>query len=238
MWRATLAVWSAAMAPVRVVIAEDSLIVREGVVQLLRSSDDIDLLAACASLDELYEAVDAHQPDAVVTDIRMPPGYRDEGIQAARHFRLTRPGLGVVVLSHFVSQSYALALFDDGTHGRGYVLKDNIDDHDRLAAAIRTVAAGGSFIDDTVVDALVRARTRLVDSPLETLSARELEVLSAMATGANNDTIAHRLGVTAHSVEKHTTVIFAKLGLDAASDVNRRVKAVLVFLAGHITAGV
>lgn len=231
-------VWSASMAPVRVVIAEDSLIVREGVVQLLRSSDDIELLAACASLDELYDAVDSHGPDVVVTDIRMPPDHRDEGIRAARRFRLTHPHMGVVVLSHFVSQSYALAFFDDGTHGRGYVLKDNIDDQDRLAMAIRTVAVGGSFIDDTVVEALVRARTRLVDSPIESLSARELEVLSAMATGANNEAIAQRLGISAHSVEKHTTVIFAKLGLDAASDVNRRVKAVLVFLAGHATAGV
>lgn len=226
------------MAPVRAVIAEDSLIVREGVVQLLRASEGIDVVDACASLDELYDAVDTHRPDVVVTDIRMPPNHRDEGIQAARRFRHTHRELGVVVLSHFVAQSYALALFDDGTHRRGYVLKDHVDDHDRLAAAIRTVAAGGSFIDDTVVDALVRSRTRLVDSPLETLSARELEVLSAMATGANNDHIARRLGITSHSVEKHTTAIFAKLGLDTASDVNRRVKAVLVFLAGHAAVGV
>lgn len=231
-------VWSAAMAAVRIVIAEDSLIVREGVVQLLRASEGIELVAACASLDELYAAVDAYHPDAVVTDIRMPPDHRDEGIQAARHFRLAYPQMGVVVLSHFVAQSYALALFDDGTHGRGYVLKDNIDDHGRLAAAIRTVAAGGSFIDDTVVDALVRSRTRLVDSPLETLSSRELDVLSSMATGASNGTIATRLGITSHSVEKHTTVIFAKLGIDGATDVNRRVTAVLMFLAGRTTAGV
>ena len=145
--------------------------------------------------------------------------------------------MGVVVLSQFVDPAYALALLDDGTRGRGYVLKDRVDEVDRLAQAIRVVAGGGSFIDDEVVDALVRARTRMVDSPLLTLTARELDVLAEMATGATNAAIAESLGVSPHSVEKHSTAIFVKLGLDGAADVNRRVMAVLMFLAGHQPVG-
>jgi DNA-binding NarL/FixJ family response regulator len=217
----------------RLVIAEDNLLVREGLVSLLTSAPDLVPTTTCSSLDELYEAVERDQPDVVVTDIRMPPNHRDEGIQAARRFRTTHPQMGVVVLSQFVDPAYALALFDDGTRGRGYVLKDRVDEVDRLAQAIRIVASGGSFIDDEVVDALVRARTRMVDSPLTTLTARELEVLAEMATGATNTAIAESLGVSSHSVEKHSTAIFVKLGLDEATDVNRRVMAVLLFLAGH-----
>ena len=156
----------------RLVVAEDNLLVREGLVSLLVAAGDLVPTTVCSSLDELYEAVERDEPDVVVTDIRMPPNHRDEGIQAARRFRATRPALGVVVLSQFVDPAYALALLDDGTRGRGYVLKDRVDEVDRLAQAIRVVAAGGSFIDDEVVDALVRARTRMVDSPLLTLTAR------------------------------------------------------------------
>lgn len=220
------------MAVLRLVVAEDNLLVREGLVSLLLSAGDLVPTTACSSLDELYEAVERDDPDVVVTDIRMPPSHRDEGIQAARRFRTTHPRLGVVVLSQFVEPSYALALLDDGTRGRGYVLKDRVDEVDRLAQAIRVVAGGGSFIDDDVVDALVRARTRMVDSPLITLTPRELDVLAEMATGATNTAIAASLGVSPHSVEKHSTAIFVKLGLDEASDVNRRVMAVLMFLAG------
>ena len=150
----------------RLVVAEDNLLVREGLVSLLVAAGDLVPTTVCSTLDELYEAVERDEPDVVVTDIRMPPNHRDEGIQAARRFRATRPELGVVVLSQFVDPAYALALLDDGTRGRGYVLKDRVDEVDRLAQAIRVVAAGGSFIDDEVVDALVRARTRMVDSPL------------------------------------------------------------------------
>ena len=225
------------MAELRLVVAEDNLLVREGLVSLLSTAGDLLTTTACTSLDELYEAVDRDAPDVVVTDIRMPPNHRDEGIQAARRFRTTHPRLGVVVLSQFVEPSYALALLEDGTRGRGYVLKDRVDEVDRLAQAIRIVAAGGSFIDDDVVDALVRARTRMVDSPLITLTARELDVLTEMATGATNMAIAESLGVTAHSVEKHCTAIFVKLGLGEAADVNRRVMAVLMFLAGNEPVG-
>ena len=221
----------------RLVVAEDNLLVREGLVSLLVAAGDLVPTTVCSTLDELYEAVERDEPDVVVTDIRMPPNHRDEGIQAARRFRATRPELGVVVLSQFVDPAYALALLDDGTRGRGYVLKDRVDEVDRLAQAIRVVAAGGSFIDDEVVDALVRARTRMVDSPLLTLTARELDVLAEMATGATNAAIAESLGVSPHSVEKHSTAIFVKLGLDGAADVNRRVMAVLMFLAGHQPVG-
>ncbi len=225
------------MAALRLVIAEDNLLVREGIVSLLATAPDIEPIAVCSSLDELFTAVDRHDPDVVVTDIRMPPTNRDEGIQAARRFRHTHPGLGIVVLSQFVDPAFALALFDNGTRGRAYLLKDRVDELDRLANAIRQVASGGSFIDDDVVDALVRSRTRMVDSPLTTLTARELEVLAEMATGASNAAIAEALGLSAHSVEKYSTAIFAKLGLGEDIDVNRRVAAVLVFLAGHEETG-
>jgi DNA-binding NarL/FixJ family response regulator len=224
------------VARLRLVVAEDNLLVREGLVSLVTAAD-LDVVGSCSSLDELLGTVERESPDVVVTDIRMPPSHRDEGIQAARRFRLSHPNLGVVVLSQFVDPAYALALFDDGTHRRGYVLKDRVDEVDRLAQAIRVVAAGGSFIDDEVVDALVRSRTRMVDSPLNTLTARELDVLAEMATGASNTAIADSLGVSSHSVEKHSTAIFVKLGLGEATDVNRRVAAVLMFLAGHGTSG-
>jgi DNA-binding NarL/FixJ family response regulator len=225
------------MGPLRIVVAEDNLLVREGLLSLVAADGDLVVTDACSSLDELLGAVDRDEPDVVLTDIRMPPDHSDEGIRAARRFRVSHPAVGVVVLSQFVDPAYALALFDDGTRGRGYVLKDRVDEVDRLAKAIRTVAAGGSFIDDEVVDALVRSRTRMIDSPLDTLTPRELEVLAEMATGATNTAIGESLGVTPRSVEKHSTAIFVKLGLAEDIDVNRRVKAVLMFLAGHRTPG-
>jgi DNA-binding NarL/FixJ family response regulator len=163
----------------------------------------------------------------------MPPTHTDEGIRAARRLRHTAPDVGVVVLSQFVEPAYALDLFSDGSRGRGYVLKDHIDDVERLVAAVSTVASGGSYIDDDVVDALVRARRRALDSPLTSLSSRETDVLAELATGASNAAIANTLGVSEHSIEKHTGVIFAKLGLSGDTDVNRRVMAVLMFLAGR-----
>lgn len=220
------------MSVVRLVVAEDNLLVREGLVSLLSALPDLDVVATCASLPELIETIDRHTPDVLLTDIRMPPEHNDEGIQAANQLRRTHPDLGVLVLSQFVDPAYALALLDAGTRGRGYVLKDRVDEVDRLAEAIHTVRTGGSFIDDVVVDALVRSRTRMVDSPLEVLSDREREVLSEMATGATNSVIADRLHVSSHAVEKHSNSIFSKLGLTEDPEVNRRVKAVLVFLAG------
>lgn len=218
---------------VRIVLAEDNLLVREGVTSLLSTVGDLDVVAVCDDVDSLVAAVAEHRPDVVVTDIRMPPTHTDEGIRAAAALRRSAPGVGVVVLSQFVEPAYALDLLDQGTAGRGYVLKDHVDDIDRLIGAIRTVAAGGSYIDDDVVDALVRGRARIVDSPLTTLSARETEVLAQVATGASNAAVARRLEVSEHAIEKHTSAIFAKLGLTEAADVNRRVAAVLLFLGGR-----
>ena len=217
-------------------VAEDNLLVREGVLRLVAEIEGLRVAASCSSYDDLLTAVDNYTPDVVITDIRMPPGHRDEGITAANRFRTTHPDLGVLVLSQFLDAAYVLALLDQGTRGRGYLLKDRVDEVDRLARAIRTVAAGGSFIDDEVVDVLVRSRTRTVDSPLESLSARELEVLTEMATGATNSAIAASLHLSSHSVEKHASAIFAKLGLAEDVEVNRRVKAVVMFLAGRTPA--
>ena len=217
----------------RLVVAEDSLLVREGLLTLLDGVADVDVVDSVGDFDELLASVAATEPDVVVTDIRMPPEHRDEGIRAAEAFRRSHPSMGVVVLSQFVDPAYALALLDAGSRGRAYVLKEHVDDVDRLATAIRTVATGGSMIDDDVVDALVRSRSRMVDSPLLALSPRELDVLKEMATGATNAVIAERLGVSSHSVEKHTNAIFAKLHLSEDVDVNRRVKAVLLYLAGR-----
>jgi DNA-binding NarL/FixJ family response regulator len=219
--------------PLRIVLAEDNLLVRAGVASLLSTYADVDLVASCGDPDELDAAVEAERPDVVLTDIRMPPTHTDEGIRVARRLRRTAPDVGVVVLSQFVEPAYALDLFAEGSRGRGYVLKDHIDDVDRLVTAVRTVAAGGSYIDDDVVDALVRARRRSLDSPLAALSTREADVLAELATGASNAAIARALGVSEHSVEKHTGIIFAKLGLSGDADVNRRVMAVLLFLAGR-----
>jgi len=221
---------------VRLVLAEDNLLVREGVTSLLSTLDGVEVLAVCGDADRLLSAVDDHGPDVVVTDIRMPPTHTDEGIRAARTLRRTAPDVGVVVLSQFVDPAYALDLLADGTSGRGYLLKDHVDDVGRLETAIRTVAAGGSYIDDDVVEALVRGRARAVDSPLSVLSARETEVLAQLATGASNAAIARTLEVSEHAIEKHTSAIFAKLGLAEDADLNRRVAAVVLFLAGRIGA--
>ena len=220
------------MTDIRMVLAEDNLLVREGLVSLISTVSGLEVAGVSASLPELLEAVDRHQPDIVLTDIRMPPNHQDEGVVAARRLRESHPNLGVLVLSQFVDPAYALALLDSGSNGRGYLLKDHVDDVDRLENAIRTVNAGGSFIDDVVVDALVRSRTRMVDNPLEVLSTREIDVLSEMATGATNNVIAGRLHIGENAVEKHSSSIFFKLGLNEDPQFNRRVKAVLVFLAG------
>lgn len=216
----------------RVVLAEDNLLVREGLVSLLGAAGEIELLAACSSLEQLLEAVDAHRPDVVLTDIRMPPGHADEGIQAARLLRASHPDVGVVVISQFADPAYALAVFETGTRGRGYLLKDRVDDLGRLLAAIRSVAGGGSFIDEEVVEALIRSRSRLADSPVLSLTPREREVLAEVATGRSNAAVAAHLGVSENAIGKHISSIFAKLGLTEDDEVNRRVKAVLVYLAG------
>ena len=218
------------VAPVRVVLAEDNLLVREGLRTLIAGVEGIDMVAVCADLDGLLAAVATHAPDVVVTDIRMPPTHTDEGIRAARRLRDSHPSLGVLVLSQFVEASYALALLEDGSKGRGYLLKDRVTDIDRLRLAIVTVASGGSYIDDAVVDALVAARSERGPSPLDRLSPRETEVLTDIARGRSNAAIASGLGISTRAVEKHVSSIFTKLDLLDDSDTHRRVKAALLAL--------
>ena len=216
---------------IRVVLAEDSLIVREGIQRLLELDADVEVVAGCGDLDSLMEAVESERPDVVLTDIRMPPDSTDEGIRAARALRESHPDLGVVVLSQYSEPAYALALLETGSDGRAYLLKDRVDDRSQLVGAIRSVADGGSYVDPKVVERLVGAKSASERSPLAELTPRELDVLREMAHGANNAAIATALVVTERSVEKYVHTIFAKLGLTWEENVNRRVKAVLVYLA-------
>ena len=221
------------MLPIRIVLAEDSYLVREGVRRLLETLPDVEVAAVCEDLDSLLAAVDAERPDVVMTDIRMPPGGHDEGIRAARMLRESHPALGVVVLSQYAEPEYALALLESGADGRAYLLKERVEDLDQLAAAIHAVATGGSVIDPKVVEALVASRSA-EPSPLDELTPRELEVLAAMAEGRNNAAIAGSLFLAERSVEKIIHSIFLKLGLGWETAVHKRVKAVLVYLgAAH-----
>ena len=216
--------------PLRVVIAEDNFLIREGVRELLATAPDVEVVASCGDMDSLLEAVEREKPDVVLTDIRMPPTETDEGIRAAEKLRDTRPDLGVVVLSQYDEPDYALALLERGARGRGYLLKQRVSDLDQLVAALREVARGGSVIDPKIVEGLVAARSK-ADSPLDQLTAREREVLSEMAQGKNNAAIAATLVLTERAIERHINSIFSKLGLTQEKDVHRRVKAVLLFLA-------
>jgi DNA-binding NarL/FixJ family response regulator len=216
---------------IRLVIAEDNLLVREGVERLLELQPDIEVVVSCDDLGSLLAAVEAERPDVVLTDIRMPPDHGDEGIRAALRLRETHPAVGVVVLSQYAEPAYALALLEGGSERRGYLLKDRVDDVDQLVGAIRAVAAGGSVIDTKVVETLVAAKSAVHDSPLDELTPRELETLHEMAQGRNNAAIAEALVVTERSVEKYVHAIFAKLGLTWEDNVHRRVKAVLLYLA-------
>ena len=177
------------------------------------------------------EAVDKERPTVVITDIRMPPTGTDEGIRAAEQIRASYPEIGVVVLSQYVEPEYALSLLAKGAAGRAYLLKERVSDIEQLVNAIQEVARGGSVIDSKVVEALVQARTRKADSPLRDLTAREKEVLAAMAEGKNNAAIANGLFLTERAVEKHINSIFSKLGLQEEKDTHRRVRAALLYLA-------
>jgi DNA-binding NarL/FixJ family response regulator len=216
---------------IRIVLAEDNYLVREGVRRLLETQPDLEVVATCGDLDSLLDAVDAERPEVVLTDIRMPPGGADEGIQAAARLRETCPETGVVVLSQFSDPEYALALLEQGAERRAYLLKERVDDLEQLVGAIREVAAGGSAIDSKVVESLVAAGSRREDSPLDALTPREHELLAEMARGKNNAAIAESLVITERSVEKYIHSIFQKLDLAWQPDVHRRVKAVLLFLS-------
>jgi DNA-binding NarL/FixJ family response regulator len=218
--------------PIRVVVAEDNYLVREGVVRLLGTQPDLDVVAAYEDFDALLAGVDADPPDVVITDIRMPPTGTDEGVRAANLIRTSHPDVGVVVLSQFVEPDYALALLEHGSDGRAYLLKERVSDVDLLRRAIEAVASGGSVIDPRVVEALVAARAR-PQSPLDFLTPRESEVLAEMALGRNNAGIGSALGLSERAVEKHINSLFAKLGVTSEPDVHRRVKAVLLHLSAR-----
>lgn len=219
------------MAPViRVVLAEDNALLRDGIARLLDAQADLELVGLAGDLPGLLQVIEAEGPDVVITDIRMPPTGTDEGIQAAAALRSERPGTGVVVLSQYAEPAYALALLADGSEGRAYLLKERVSEVDELLHAVREVAAGGSVIDPKVVESLVVGR-RGPTSDLHRLTPRETEVLAEMAQGKSNAAIAAALVLSERAVEKHTNSIFSKLGLSEERDVNRRVKAVLLYLS-------
>ena len=223
-----------AFVPIRVVLADDSYIVREGVEQMLAAAGEVEVVESCGDLDALREAIERQSPDVVLTDIRMPPTATDEGIRIAAELRETGPEIGVVVLSQYSEANYVLRLFDSGSDGRAYLLKERVHNRNDLVAAIEAVAEGGAVIDPKVVEVLVEARTRAEHSPLSELTPRELEVLRAIAEGKSNSAIADDLVLTKRAVEKHINAIFLKLGFTYSLDgesVSKRVKAALIFLA-------
>jgi DNA-binding NarL/FixJ family response regulator len=216
---------------IRVVVAEDSLIVREGLRQLLAVSPNLDVVAAHGDLDAVVDAVGDDRPDVIITDIRMPPSDTDEGIRLANHVREHHPATGVIVLSHYAEPGYVLALLEHGSDRRGYLLKERIYDRGQLVSAIDAVARGGSVIDPKIVEVLVDAKAHAERSGLADLTRRERDVLAQMAEGKSNAAIAESLVLTKRAVEKHINSIFMKLELAGSEEVSKRVKATLMFLA-------
>jgi DNA-binding NarL/FixJ family response regulator len=220
----------------RLVLAEDSFLMRDGINALLELDDEVDVVASCEDYDSLLAAVAEHLPDVVLTDIRMPPSQSDEGIRAADVIRSVHPEIGVVVLSQYVEPEYARRLFENGSDGRAYLLKERVADLDELGSAIRRVADGGSVVDPKVVEALIGVETNRESMVLDRLTDRERDVLAEMAAGKSNSSIGEALFISARSVEKHINAIFTKLDLVQTDDVHRRVQAVLVHL-GLSTTG-
>ena len=221
--------YSSSMA-LRVVFADDSFLVRQGVAALLAEVDDVELVDSLVDSESLVESVARHQPDVALTDIRMPPSFTTEGIDAAKRIRAEHPSTGVVVLSQYVEEEYAFELLANGVSGLGYLLKERVSQVDELVHALREVARGGSALDPKVVEALMARKDNQSRSPLSGLTDREREVLESMATGRNNATIATDLSMSERAVEKHVGSIFQKLGLISETQTNRRVMAVLAFL--------
>jgi DNA-binding NarL/FixJ family response regulator len=217
--------------PIAIALADDSLIVREGVAKILAGEPALLVVASCGDLPSLLAAIEAERPDVVVTDIRMPPTSTDEGIRLAQLLRETHPDIGVVVLSNYAEAGFALALLESGSEGRAYLLKERVHDRAQLVAAIDSVAAGGSMLDPKIIEPLVSASLHVDRSPLGELTGREREVLAQIATGKSNAAIADALVLTKRAVEKHINSIFLKLNLSGAEDVSKRVKAALLFLA-------
>ena len=225
---------SAAGAPperIRVVVAEDSYVIREFLVSTLSAEPGIELVAVCSDGKELESTIAAEHPNVVVTDIRMPPSGGEEGIRVAARLRESDPEIGVVVLSQYAEPAYALALLESGSGRRAYLLKERIRGKGELIGAIEAVARGGSVIDPRIVDVLIAARTRMAQSPLAKLTPRERQLLAEIAEGKSNAAIAASLVLTKRAVEKHINSIFAKLDLTDAQDVSRRVQATLIYLA-------
>jgi len=213
----------------RLVFAEDNYLVREGTAALLAQSPELEVVALAEDLEELLAAVERHRPDVVLTDIRMPPTWTAEGIEAARRIRAEHPRIGVVVLSQYAEDAYAVDLLKEGAGGLGYLLKERVSQLEQLVGALRAVAAGDSVIDAKVVEALV-ARRPADTGPLGELAPRELDVLREMASGKSNQAIARTLFLSERAVEKNINAVFTKLALGHEPDVNRRVRAVLTFL--------
>ncbi len=219
---------------IRVVLGEDSYLAREGVRSVLEAEDDIELVASCADLDSLRTAIADVIPDVVLTDIRMPPTHTDEGIALAAELRHTHPDMGVVILSQYSDPVYAMKLLEDSSERRAYLLKERVQDLGELSRALRDVAAGRSVIDSQIVDGLLAARRRRQDAHLDTLTAREQQILALIAEGWSNAAIAERLVITKRAVERHINSIFWKLDLGDSADVSRRVRAALLHLAGQV----
>jgi DNA-binding NarL/FixJ family response regulator len=215
----------------RIVLAEDSPLLRAGIATLISSDESLEVVAVCEDLDGVLEAVDHLVPDILLTDIRMPPNRRDEGIRAATYCRTHHPEMGVVLLSQYVDPAYVRALLEQGAQRRGYLLKERVADLHELVAALRIVAAGGSVIDPRVIEVLARARGTSESGGTRRLSAREVEVLGEMARGRSNASISSTLVITQRAVEKHINSIFAKLGVNHDGDLHPRVQAVLLYLS-------
>ncbi len=216
---------------VRVVIAEDSYVIREFLTATLSAASEVELVAVCTNGKELQTAIATWDPDVVLTDIRMPPSGAEEGVRIAASLRDTHPDVGVVVLSQYAEPAYALSLLENGTGGRAYLLKERIRNKEQLLDAIKAVARGGSVIDPMIVDVLIEARSRAAKSQLSQLTPRERELLAEIAAGKSNTAIAESLVLTKRAVEKHVNSIFSKLNLPETQDVSRRVKATLIFLS-------
>jgi DNA-binding NarL/FixJ family response regulator len=215
----------------RVAVADDAVILREGLARLLEEAE-FDVVGLAADAEELYQIVASERPDVAIVDIRMPPTHTDEGLRAAKEIRRRWPETGILVLSQHLQPAYALELLSCGTQGTGYILKDRVADLTELAASVRRVGLGGSVLDPSVVEQLVDQRRRR-DDPFERLSEREREVLALMAEGRTNKAVAERLFISEHTVEKHVSNIFATLQLPVSADDHRRVLAVVRFLDAH-----
>ncbi|MBW8741184.1 MAG: response regulator [Gaiellaceae bacterium] len=219
--------------PIRVILGEDSYLASEGIAHILERADGVELIGTHRDLDTLTAAIAAERPDVVLTDIRMPPTNSDEGIRLANTLRTSDPEIGVVVLSQHAEPAYVTSLLEGGSHGRAYLLKERVKNAGELAGAVREVAEGGSVIDPSVVEKLLESRRRHENSGLESLTPREVEILSLIAEGRSNAAIADSLVLTKRAVERHINSIFTKVDLGSPEDVSRRVRAALLYLAAH-----